>query len=252
MLTSRRQFNDRHELYETYLEPRNDEIPLVKASDLFKHTGTSDYPPKLILVVGRPGIGKTTMTKKIFNEWKQGNSEFLHGKIVILIQLRHFNKRETNLRIMLKHAQGLNMTSTDCDYIYEYICLMPNDVIFIFDGLDELKYHENSFAAVDDPGLKANILVIFKKLAEGRLLHGATVLTTSRPTAEDFYKELQFDQKVEIVGFHKEQIKSFVEKFSRNDQADKSIKLWELIEQSPEYLSLCYIPANCEIICKTL
>ena len=252
--TLRRQFRGRHELYHAYLEPREGEIPLGKASDLFEHTGTSEYPSKHILVVGRPGIGKTTLTKKIFNEWKQEKSEFLHGKIVILIPFRHFNKGETNLRKMLEYAQGMKMTSSDCDYMYEYICCMPNDVVFIFDGLDELKCNKNLLneeTVVNDLGLKANILLIFKKLVEGELLPEVTVLTTSRPTAENIYKDLQIDKEVEILGFHKEQIESYVKKFC-GDNEDKSTKLWELIEQSLEYLSLCYIPVNCEIICKTL
>ena len=251
---SKRQFRNRHESYHTHLEKPKDAISLSETSDLFKPMDTSKTLPKTILVVGRPGIGKTLLTKKILYEWKEQASEFWHGKTVILIQFRSFNHGKTNLRKMLEHAYGLSMSPDDCRFTYEYICSKPNDVVFIFDGLDELKYDENSLAeetAVNDPNQEVNILQIFTKLVKGKLLLGVTVLATSRPTAEDIYKQLQFDREVEILGFKKEQIKRYVEVFCHHDM-EKSTKLWKLIEQSPEYLSFSYIPVNCYIICLTL
>ena len=253
-LTSKSRLKNRHESYDVHLEKPKDAISLSETSDLFKPMGTSKTLPKTILVVGRPGIGKTLLTKKILHEWKEQASEFLHDKTVILIQFRSFNNGKTSLRRMLEVAQGLKMSSADFKSTYEHICSMPNNCVFIFDGLDELKYDENLLAnetALNDPNQEADILQIFEKIVKGQLLPGVTVLTTSRLTAEHIYEKLSFDQKFEILGFHKEQIKSYVEKFCRNDE-DKSTRLWKVIEQSPEYLSLSYIPANCYIICLTL
>ena len=252
--TSTWQFKDRHESYDTHLKKPKDAISLSETSNLFKPTSTFKKLPKTILVVGRPGIGKTLLTKKIFHEWKEQASEFWRGKIVILIHFRSFDNGKTSLRNLLEHAHGLNMSSADCNSTYEYICSTPNGVVLIFDGLDELTHDNNSLGeetAINDPNQEGNILQIFIKLVKGKLLPGVTVLTTSRPTAEDIYKQLQFDRQVEILGFKKEQIKSYVEVFCRNN-LDKSTKLWKLIEQSPEYLSFSYIPVNCYIICLTL
>jgi hypothetical protein len=82
-------------------------------------------------------------------------------------------------------------------------------------------------------------------------LPGVTVLTTSRSTAEHIYKGLEFDREVEILGFHEEQIKDYVERFCRDDM-QKSSEIWHLIKESPELLSLCYIPVNSYIVCLTL
>ncbi|CAB4023513.1 Hypothetical predicted protein, partial [Paramuricea clavata] len=86
---------------------------------------------------------------------------------------------------------------------------------------------------------------------ESELLPDLTVLATSRPTAEHIYTQLSFDREVEILGFREEQIKDYVEKFCRNDMG-KAIKMWDFIKESPELLSLCYIPVNSYIICLTL
>ena len=73
----------------------------------------------------------------------------------------------------------------------------------------------------------------------------------SRPTAEQIYKGLNFDQEVEILGFHEEQNKEYVEKFCSNDMQKRS-EIWHLVKESPELLSLCYIPVNSYIVCLTL
>ncbi len=155
---------------------------------------------------------------------------------------------------MLRYSDGLNMSSADFRCIYEYICLIPSNVILVFDGLDELKVNSESLA--DERPVKgyneaSHILMIFKQLVKGELLPGATVLTTSRPTAEHIYQQLKFDREVEVLGFHEKQIGKYVEMFCRNDM-QKSSEIWNLIKESPELLSLCYIPVNSYIVCLTL
>jgi GTPase SAR1 family protein len=252
--TSRRRFKNRHETYEAHLQAPNHAVLLSETADLFKFTaGFGKNGTKTILVVGRPGIGKTLLTKKILHEWQQQSCDFWHGKIVILIQFRTFNQGKTSLREMLEYAVGLDMSIADFNCIHEHLCLTPSDFVLIFDGLDELKIDHNFFAekSVNNPSEVEDVVQIFKQLVKGKLLPGVTVLTTSRPTAEHIYRELSFDREVEILGFHEEQIKDYVEKFCRND-VDKSTKLWNFIKQSPELLSLSYIPVNCYIICLTL
>ncbi len=253
-LASRRKFKDRHETYEAHFKLPLGATTFKRAADLFKPKSASIKHPRTILVVGRPGIGKTLLTKKILYQWQQQTLKFWRGKIVILIRFRAFNKGPTSLREMLRYSDGLNMSSADFKSIYEYICLIPSNVILVFDGLDELKVNNVSFA--DERPVKgyndvSHILIIFKQLVKGELLPGATVLTTSRPTAEHIYQQLEFDREVEVLGFHEKQIEEYVEMFCRNDM-QKSSEIWNLIKESPELLSLCYIPVNCYIVCLTL
>jgi hypothetical protein len=251
---SSRTFKNRHETYEAHFKAPADATILKTTADLFKHIDACNKRPRTILVVGRPGIGKTLLTKKLFYEWQQRISEFWHGKIVILIRFRAFNKGETSLREMLRHSDGLNMSSADFNDVYEYMCLFPSNLIIVFDGLDELKVNNESLAeekTVNSHNEVTHLLLIFKQLVKGTLLPGVTVLTTSRSTAEHIYKGLKFDREVEILGFHEEQIKDYVERFCRDDM-QKSSEIWHLIKESPELLSLCYIPVNSYIVCLTL
>jgi hypothetical protein len=233
---SSRTFKNRHETYEAHFKAPANATILTTTADLFKPIDACNKCPRTILVVGRPGIGKTLLTKKLFYEWQQRISEFWHGKIVILIRFRAFNKGETSLREMLRHSDGLNMSSADFNGVYEYMCLFPSNLIIVFDGLDELKVNNESLAeekTVNSHNEVTHILLIFKQLVKGTLLPGVTVLTTSRSTAEHIYKGLEFDREVEILGFHEEQIKDYVERFCRDDM-QKSSEIWHLIKESLE------------------
>ena len=248
----RRRYEHRHETYKTHLELPANATRLKEIRDLFKCTAKDQ--PKTILVVGRPGIGKTLLTKKILYEWRQRT--FADTKIIFVIRFRNFNKNsgKTSLREILRHSDGLNMSPADFNAIYEHISLMPSKAVLIFDGLDELKHNNESFAeekTVINHNEITHILVIFKRLVNGELLPGATVLTTSRPTAEHIYQSILFDRVVEILGFHEKQIKEYVEKFCAKD-VQKATEIWSQIKASQELLSLCYVPVNSYIVCLTL
>ena len=273
--TSRKRFENRHEIYETHFKLPPNSVRITSAQELFKPM--SGPKPRTILVVGRPGIGKTMLTKKILHQWTIQNHDFRHDKLVMVIRFRDFNKTEgrTSFREMLQHSYGFNVSSVDFNHMFEYICLVPNKVVLIFDGLDELKVDHKALTeeiAVKGPCKVSHCLQIYRQLVKGELLPGITVLTTSRPTAEHIYQKLKFDREVELIGFDQKRIKEYVGKFCKRKKKDtdkekrikdyvenfchtdtqKSSQIWDLIQQSPELLSLCYIPVNSYIVCLTL
>ena len=260
---STKQFKNRHETYHAHFKAPVNATKLEHTAELFKAKST-DEPESTnsVLVVGRPGIGKTVLTKMMLYHWQQQESEFWHGKIVILIRFRCFKTGKISLRKMLRKSDGLtgdNISADDFTGIYEYICLDPSKVVLIFDGLDELTVDDQTLTTeecVNDNNEETHIFHIWKQLVRGELLPGATVLTTSRPTAERLYKPtiydpIQYDREVEIMGFHEEEVKNYVEKFCGIDK-QKSTEIWNLIKASPELLSLCYIPVSSYIVCLTL
>ncbi|XP_028391764.1 NACHT, LRR and PYD domains-containing protein 3-like [Dendronephthya gigantea] len=252
----------RHEIYDIQLEKPPNSKPLNSTTELFQAAEAGKGHPRTVLVVGRPGIGKTILTKKISQEWQQGLQqreipEFWQEKVVLLIEFRNFNKGETSLQEMLDQAHGLNkaVDLPKARRPYKYICKKPSNTILVFDGLDELQVddeHLTSGKTVNSLNEPAHIYLIFKQLVKNNeLLPGVTVLTTSRPTAERAYQNLNFDRQVEILGFSEKQIEEFVTKFCCND-TQKNSEMWNIIKDSPELISFCYIPVNCQIVCLTL
>ena len=252
---------ERHEIYHVYMEVPSTSLRLEKIRDLFYHnTDTNGIPPRRILVIGRPGIGKTVLTEKIIRDWANGIDEYYCDKIPLFFKFRWFNMDElTNLPLKTILQIGTGFVSEESfEGIYEEITKDPQNAILIFDGLDEFKgrlisYLDQSQVIPNDPNTCMSAMDLFIKIILGSFLQEATVLVTSRPTIEDFYSKLHFDRTVEIIGFTPNKIKEYIIRFcDNNNRTDLIPKIWSHINSSSELLNLCYIPENCFIVCVTL
>ena len=62
---------ERHEIFEIYLKPQCGSIAIKKLEELLlPNKDTKD--PRKILVVGRPGIGKSLICSKLSRDWSNG------------------------------------------------------------------------------------------------------------------------------------------------------------------------------------
>ena len=250
----------RHEIYDVYMKVPDTSIQLENIKDLFlPNQDTEGKHPKSILVIGRPGIGKTVLTEKILRDWAKVDTDY-PGKIVFFFKLRWFNgnNEKMNLRTFL-HLGMKRLSNEEFQSIYDTIIKKPQKALLIFDGLDE--FHagnpidclDKSRVISDDPNLCMSVMNLFIKLVLREILIEATVVVTSRPTAANFYSRLRFDREVEIIGFTPDKTEDYVKRFcKKKNRTDLEPKIWNHIESSSELLNLCYIPVNCSIICTTL
>ncbi|XP_074622519.1 uncharacterized protein LOC141880843 [Acropora palmata] len=213
---------------------------------------------KNVLVVGRPGIGKTSLSTKLLRLWASG--EAFNGNqyfnVVFLLKFRRFNNNNANLSLRDLVAAAETVQSLD-DAMWDFIKQEPTKVLLIFDGLDEYSRKEDIKAQEDDPTYKNCVeekmpfSVLYNKLVEGKLLPGVSILTTTRPTAVKCVRHVRFQRTVEIRGFTSDDVKEYVKNFTRgNPEAMK--KMWEHIKSNINLFSFCYIPMNCFLICHCL
>ena len=214
-----------------------------------------DKEHKNVLVVGRPGIGKTSFSTKMLRLWASGeafNRDPLVFNFVFLAKFRHFNDNpELSLRELLTRAETVECLD---DSVWELVQNEPTKVLLIFDGLDEFSRREDILAQEDyknNVKEKMPVSVLYKKLAAGQLLPGASILTTTRPKAVEYVSRVEFERTVEIRGFTSKNVEDYVEKFCRDCTGAKE-KIWEHIRSNANLFSLCYIPVNCFLICHCL
>ena len=213
---------------------------------------------KNVLVVGRPGIGKTSLSTKLLRLWASGEAfnGDQHFNVVFLLKLRRFNNNNANLSLRDLLAGAETVQSLD-DAIWDSIKQEPTKVLLIFDGLDEYSRKEDIKAQEDDPTYKNCVekempfSVLYNKLVEGKLLPGVSILTTTRPTAVKCVRHVCFQRTVEIRGFTSDDVKEYVKNFTRGNP-EAMEKMWEHIKSNINLFSFCYIPMNCFLICHCL
>ena len=247
---------DREEQLKKYLRA-NANLKPKRPADVF------DAEKQNILVVGHPGTGKTLFCTKILRDWAcdnlftGGQNAQLDFQVAFLVKLRMLNRiadQELNLRELLKYSEYSTPLSDELDEIWKYIRQNPNKVLVIFDGFDE---YSGRTEIDNDDTLYRNqeedrmpLHSLLKKILSGKILAGATVLTTTRPTAVSCFGSLCFHKAVEILGFTPQQVEEYVEKFTSGGDKAKTIK--EHIRSNLNLLSFCYIPVNCFNICSCL
>ena len=231
----------------------NEKLSATLPADIF------DAKEQKILVVGRPGIGKTMFSTKILRDWASDNllneaqKSQIDFKVAFLVKLRMFNStdEELNLRELLDHSEYSTALSEEA---WSYIRTNPERVLIIFDGCDE--YSRKTEINKDDVHYRNNeedrmpVHFLLKKIVSGKILTGTTVLTTTRPNSVSCIRSLDFDKTVEILGFSTEQVEDYVQKFSKHGDKAETIK--QHITSNSNLLAFCYIPVNCYIICSCL
>ena len=236
--------------------------PDVHPSELVRPEKIIDSRHKNVLVVGRPGIGKTILSTRLLRDWasdrafNEAQNEEIYFDVALLLKFRRFNSESIplNLRELLSRSETVECLD---DEVWEYINSNTQKVLLIFDGLDE--FTANSEIGPEDHSdryrntkvEKMPLHALYNKIASGKLLNGAAVITTARPDAVKYVTHLNFDRAVEILGFSSEKVERYVYKFTGNDkEAGKTI--WQHISSHINLFSLCYIPMNCFILCHVL
>ncbi len=248
----------RHEIFHFYLKPQQKAVPIKKIEELFLPNKDTENPRK-ILVVGRAGIGKSLLCTKLSRMWSEGdllpdsNKKF---EKMFFFKFRWFNTGKTEMSLRQLINRQFQEGSVDNE-VFQYMLDFPEKLLLVFDGLDEFKHHKSCLEdeqaqGGNGPAEDMPFSALYVKLVKGNQLPGATVVTTCRPNVVQSVAGLQFDRRVEIMGFTPEKVEEYVHKFCTNDTAETVNRIWGHISSNLELLSLCYIPVNSFNVCSFL
>ena len=189
-------------------------------------------PPRLILIEGAPGGGKSTLVLHICHQWAQDALFLDIFNVVVLAYLR-----DQAIHNATTLADILPNTLEDSQVVAARMqATLGRNVLFIFDGWDEFPSH------LQNNSLVSTIIQQPQELS----LHQSTVLITTRPVSSGNLLHIA-DRRVEILGFTQHQIHEYIEK-ALDGNSTRFQKLVQHLEEHPVIEGYCYVPLHVAIL----
>ena len=177
--------------------------------------------PRVVLIEGEPGMGKTTYCQKLAYDWatKQCKWDESFPKIEVLLLLKCRDITSHNIREAIDdQILPDDIQEEDKKIFFQFIQENQSKVLLVIDGLDE--------------ALPDNLTVCFK-LVERREFPDCYIVLSSRHEAGKQVGQ-QCDTLWEIVGFEQEDARSFIRKYFRTQEnlAEKLITDLDLFDNT--------------------
>ena len=207
---------------------------IIQLSDIFdKHEHKTKKNPRLILIEGSPGMGKTTLSLKIAYDWAKGKmpSKFPPVQLVLLIKCR--DMKGNILEAINKQLCPLDDDSLN-EKLQTFIREQPKKILLVVDGLDETPQAATEHV-ID--------------LLTGKWLRKCYVVATSRQE-KGLEVRQHFDTLLEIKGYSETNIGEYVTRyFQDNEDPSLAERLIENLDKHITLQTLATNPLNTVLLC---
>ncbi|XP_073479523.1 NACHT, LRR and PYD domains-containing protein 3-like [Aquarana catesbeiana] len=209
------------------------------------------FIPKIVVLQGSAGIGKTMTSKKIMLDWASGDLYQDKFDFVFYLSCREINTIPGNISLVGLLSRTCRLSSDDLVSILEDPG-SQRKLLTIVDGFDELRWTlEEKSEGCLDISMENHKEIILQSLLRRQVLPQSSMIITTRSLAmEKLNTFIDDSRNVEIQGFTRDNQEEYVHKFFGNkEDADKVLSI---IKDNDVVYTMCAIPITCWIVCTVM
>lgn len=204
--------------------------------------------PKVIVLQGRSGYGKSCISQRIVYDWASGAKYLKQFDLVLLLKSEDLNRKMKTMRELVEFVCHERFHIS----IKRTLKKSSDKVLFILDGFDELVFSgKKTSLDLISPFRKASVEDHLLALLSGRIMSASSLIVTTRPSALGKLKKLIKPRPIyntQILGLSKDNVKEYFDQFFKS--TDKSP--YSDVQTNKTLSASCCIPGMCYLICSVL
>uniref|UniRef100_A0A8C5PS23 NACHT domain-containing protein n=1 Tax=Leptobrachium leishanense TaxID=445787 RepID=A0A8C5PS23_9ANUR len=207
--------------------------------------GEDGIIPRVVVLQGPAGIGKTWTVQKIMLFWAHRNLYWKKFQYVFHLSCKEVNQIKSKISMATVLTRLCMMQSKKH---FAEILGESEKILFLIDGFDELKFLPRiEEGGNQDPFEETPKEILLDRLFSGRILPHCSLLITTRPHALNRLRRcFMRPHYVEILGFTGERrIKYFYNGYSDNESKTSTINF---IKENKLMFTLCAVPFTCHVL----
>ena len=209
---------------------------IVNMTDMFRpHAECAK--PRVALIEGDPGMGKTTCCQKLAYDWSMGEippeASFPKVEMLLLLKCRDINTADIEKAIE-DQLLPQDVDEKEKDNFFHFIRSNQFRILLVLDGLDELRQ---------------DLFQGFLPLIQGKVFENTYVMLTARHEAGMKVRRY-CDTILEIVGYTHDDAYSYIKKyFSNHEDPSLAEKMIEKLQSDKQLRELTANPLTTALLC---
>ena len=211
---------------------------IVNMTEIFKsHTDCDN--PRVVLIEGNPGMGKTTYCQKLAYDWSVGeippDASFPEVEILLLLKCRDMHMKTADIEEAIDdQLLPQDVGKKEREDFFHFIRSNQSRVLLVLDGLDELRQE---------------LLPCIQPLIEGKIFSNTFLVLTARHEAGIRLRRY-CDTLLEIIGYTNDDADSYIKKyFSKHEDQSLAEKMIQQLKINTKLRELTANQLNTALLC---
>ena len=211
---------------------------IVNMTEIFKSHPDCDNP-RVVLIEGNPGMGKTTYCQKLAYDWSVGeippDASFPEVEILLLLKCRDMHMKTADIEEAIDdQLLPQDVDKKEREDFFHFIRSNQSRVLLVLDGLDELRQE---------------LLPCIQPLIEGKIFSNTFLVLTARHEAGIRLRRY-CDTLLEIIGYTNDDVDSYIKKyFSKHEDQSLAERMIVQLKYDEELRELTANPLNTALLC---